>query len=185
MYELLRNQNSISVDRLIGWTAFILLSTVIMLALAGCSEQPASPSDHGVAGREDQVGSDSKAEVVEFVVDGLCVECHTEEFESWQGSHHDLAMQVASGETVLGNFNNKQFTHFGVTSRFFKEGDRFFVNTEGADGRMADFEIKYTFGVDPLQQYLVEFPGGRLQCLTVSWDTRQKRWFHLYPDERI
>jgi predicted CXXCH cytochrome family protein len=185
MYELLRIQNSISVDRLIGWTAFILLSTVIMLALAGCSEQPASPSDHGVAGREDQVGSDSKAEVVEFVVDGLCVECHTEEFESWQGSHHDLAMQVASGETVLGNFNNKQFTHFGVTSRFFKEGDRFFVNTEGADGRMADFEIKYTFGVDPLQQYLVEFPGGRLQCLTVSWDTRQKRWFHLYPDERI
>ena len=40
-------------------------------------------------------------------------------------------------------------------------------------------------GYEPLQQYLIEFPGGRLQCLTVAWDTEQERWYHLYPDERI
>ena len=39
-------------------------------------------------------------------------------------------------------------------------------------------------------QYLVEFPGGRLQALSVAWDSRPadaggQRWFHLYPDERI
>jgi predicted CXXCH cytochrome family protein len=50
---------------------------------------------------------------------------------------------------------------------------------------MADFEVKYTFGVYPLQQYLIEFPGGRVQCLTIAWDTEERRWFHLYPDERI
>ena len=50
--------------------------------------------------------------------------------------------------------------------------------------------MKYTFGVYPLQQYLVEFPDGRIQALSLAWDTRPKtqggqRWFHLYPDENI
>ena len=50
--------------------------------------------------------------------------------------------------------------------------------------------IKYTFGVSPLQQYLVEFPDGRLQALPIAWDTRPmeqggQRWFHLYPEEQI
>ena len=49
---------------------------------------------------------------------------------------------------------------------------------------MADFEIRYTFGIDPLQQYLIELPGGRLQPLTIAWDTNRKRWFHLYPHEK-
>jgi tetratricopeptide (TPR) repeat protein len=94
-------------------------------------------------------------------------------------------MQVASEESVLGDFNDSSFVNFGVTTRFFTEDGRFLVNTEGADGSMADFEVAYTFGVDPLQQYLIEFPGGRLQTLGVAWDTEQDRWFHLYPDERI
>ena len=42
----------------------------------------------------------------------------------------------------------------------------------------------------PLQQYLVEFPGGRLQALGIAWDSRPageggQRWFHLYPDQEI
>ena len=64
------------------------------------------------------------------------------------------------------------------------------MRTDGPDGALHDYEIKYTFGYRPLQQYLVEFPGGRLQCLPIAWDSRPKaqggqRWFHLYPDERI
>jgi predicted CXXCH cytochrome family protein len=64
------------------------------------------------------------------------------------------------------------------------------VETDGPDGRLAPFEIKYTFGVDPLQQYLIEFPDGRIQALSIAWDTRPKaaggqRWFHLYPSEAI
>ena len=94
-------------------------------------------------------------------------------------------MQVASEETVLGDFNDGTLTHFGVTTRFHRRGSRFLVNTEGPDGKMTDYEIKYTFGVEPLQQYLIEFPGGRLQSLTIAWDTQARRWFHLYLDEKI
>jgi predicted CXXCH cytochrome family protein len=36
-----------------------------------------------------------------------------------------------------------------------------------------------------LQQYLVELKGGRLQALDLSWDTKAKRWYHLYPNQDL
>ena len=83
-------------------------------------------------------------------------------------------MQEAGESAVLGDFNNAKFKHYGVESTFFKRDGKFMVRTDGADGRLADFEIKYTFGVWPLQQYLIEFPGGRYQTLGIAWDSRTK-----------
>ncbi len=125
-----------------------------------------------------------------FVGRDVCINCHDQEATQWNGSHHDLAMQPATRETVLGDFDNASLNQFGVTSSFHMKDGKFMVRTEGPDGKLLDYVIKYTFGVDPLQQYLIEFPGGRLQALSLAWDTRPKeqggqRWFHLYPDERI
>jgi len=99
-------------------------------------------------------------------------------------------MQHATAETVRGDFNDASFSFDRVTSRFFKRDGRYFVRTDGPDGQLADFEVKYTFGLEPLQQYLVELPGGRLQALAVTWDARPKeqggqRWFRQYPDEKL
>jgi tetratricopeptide (TPR) repeat protein len=120
-----------------------------------------------------------------FVGSDACAECHPEEHTLWRGSHHDRAMEPANEATVLGDFDDARFTHLGVTTRFFRRDGRFFFNTEGPDGQLADFEVAYTFGVEPLQQYLIAFPGGRLQSFTVAWDTQAGRWFHLYPEEQI
>jgi len=126
----------------------------------------------------------------DYIGSETCADCHPAEYDNWQGSHHDLAMQPANSSTVLGDFDQAEFTHFGVTSTFYREGDRFLVRTDAADGGLQDFEIVYTFGVHPLQQYLVEMPGGRLQALGIAWDSRSseaggQRWFHLYGDEAI
>src|SRR5688500_4078389 len=99
-------------------------------------------------------------------------------------------MQVAEPGRVLRDFNDVRVNHAGLTTRFFRSGTTFRVTTDGVDGRLQDFDVKYTFGVSPLQQYLIELPGGRVQALSVAWDTRPKdeggqRWFHLYGDERI
>ncbi|MBI5364619.1 MAG: ammonia-forming cytochrome c nitrite reductase subunit c552 [Planctomycetes bacterium] len=99
-------------------------------------------------------------------------------------------MQPADESTVLGDFGNAAFEHFGVRSTFFRRDGKFFANTDGPDGVLADFEIEYTFGVFPLQQYLIELSGGRLQALSIAWDSRPvaeggQRWFHLYPDEAV
>ncbi len=126
----------------------------------------------------------------QFVGRVACAGCHAGQDKLWQGSHHDLAMQEANAQTVLGDFNDAEFKKDGVVSRFFRRDGKFIVNTDGPDGKLADFEVKYTFGVTPLQQYLLELPGGRLQALSISWDSRPQgqggqRWFHLYPHERI
>jgi predicted CXXCH cytochrome family protein len=99
-------------------------------------------------------------------------------------------MQPATANTVLGDFTNVRFTYNKITTTFFRRGDQFFVNTDGPDGALHDYQIRYTFGFKPLQQYLIEFPDGRMQALSIAWDTRSKaqggqRWFHLYPGQAI
>jgi tetratricopeptide (TPR) repeat protein len=121
-----------------------------------------------------------------------CVQCHQREAERYIGSYHDKAMDLATEETVLGDFNDAELEHHGVTSRMFRRDGKFWINTEGPDGENTDFEIKYVFGVAPLQQYMVEFERpkdaaphqiGRVQVLRVSWDTEKKQWFHLDPPD--
>jgi Flp pilus assembly protein TadD len=125
-----------------------------------------------------------------FVGRAVCADCHQAESAAWQGSHHDKAMQEATEETVLGDFDNATLTHFAVTSTFYRKGGKFLVRTDGPDGALHDYEIAYTFGVYPLQQYLIAFPGGRYQALPIAWDSRPaaaggQRWFHLYPKEAM
>ncbi|MGZ5545738.1 MAG: cytochrome c3 family protein, partial [Limisphaerales bacterium] len=125
-----------------------------------------------------------------FVGSDACIGCHKAEGDLWRASQHNHAMAHATEQTVLGDFSDVKFEKFGVQSRFFRRDGKFLVETDGPDGKLATFEIKYTFGVDPLQQYLIEFPDGRLQALSIAWDVRPRdkggqRWFHLYPDEEI
>ncbi|MCF8381912.1 MAG: tetratricopeptide repeat protein [Bacteroidales bacterium] len=118
-----------------------------------------------------------------------CVECHKKENDLWLGSHHDMAMDTASDESVLGDFNNVEFKHKGLIHRMFRKNGGFYINTEGPDGKFSDFQIAYTFGYTPLQQYLIPFEGGKLQCLPIAWDTDKEKWFHLgdtlYTDEDL
>ncbi|MDD0970177.1 MULTISPECIES: tetratricopeptide repeat protein [Pseudomonas] len=114
-----------------------------------------------------------------------CQGCHSEQVKDWQGSHHQLAMQPANAETMLGDFNNVVVKAENETTRFSRKGDDFWVNTPGIDGKNADFKVAYTFGIAPLQQYLIEVGEGRLQALGVAWDTEKNRWFHLYPGQGV
>jgi predicted CXXCH cytochrome family protein len=114
-----------------------------------------------------------------------CRGCHSEQMKDWQGSHHQLAMQEANAETMLGDFNNVTFKAQNETTRFSRKDDGFWVNTPGIDGKNADFKVAYTFGIAPLQQYLIEVGEGRLQALGVAWDTERNRWFHLYPGQGV
>jgi predicted CXXCH cytochrome family protein len=130
------------------------------------------------------------ASVATFVGSETCAGCHRGEADLWRTSQHRRAMDHATDKSVLGDFNDASFDYHGVRSRMFRKDGKYLIETDGPDGKLATFEIKYTFGVDPLQQYLVEFPDGRLQALSIAWDSRPKEqggqhWFHLYPNEEI
>src|SRR5689334_17445062 len=90
------------------------------------------------------------AEAPRFVGSETCAQCHPGEAKLWRGSQHGHAMDHASESTVLGDFGNASFDYNGVHSRFFRDGRKFLVETDGADGKLATFEVKYTFGIDPL-----------------------------------
>ena len=179
-------------------TARTTLVLAALLVLAGCARSDTAPAPAPARSASPAAATIPTASprVVErprdasYVGADACISCHQTEVERWRGSHHALAMQPATPSTVRGNFQHATFTKDGITSTFFRRDDAFFVRTDGADGKLADYHIAYTFGVDPLQQYLVEFPGGRYQALGIAWDTRSagaggQRWFHLYPKERI
>ena len=127
----------------------------------------------------------SPTSTVNYVADQTCIGCHSEQAALWQNSQHAFAMQEATPATVLGDFNDATFTAFGVTTRFYQKDGGYFVNTQGADDANAEFAVQYTFGVDPLQQYLVAMPNGRLQAFTVAWDVAEQRWFDLQPEVQI
>ncbi len=131
--------------------------------------------------KTDAVVSGSNA----FVGPEVCQSCHAKEYKEWRQSDHFKAMMVADDSTVLGDFNNAELNADGVVSRFFLRDEKFFINTEGEDGKNHDYEVKYTLGYYPLQQYLVEFPGGRMQAPRVSYDVANRKWFHQYSGQRI
>jgi tetratricopeptide (TPR) repeat protein len=99
-------------------------------------------------------------------------------------------MQEASASTVLGNFRDARFAKDGLTSSFYQKDGKPYVRTDGPDGELTEYPVAYTFGVFPLQQYLVPFPNGRLQSLVLAWDSRSmqqggQQWFHLYPNQKM
>ena len=155
-----------------------LVELIIVGALA-CIPACDSGSSRGVEEAPEKDG---------YVGAAVCAECHPQEYHAWSGSHHDRAMEEAGEGTVLGDFADVVFTYGGETTRFLRRDGEFFVNAEGPDGQRTDFRVRYTFGVEPLQQLLLELPGGRLQALTVAWDSRTQveggqRWFPLHPAE--
>ena len=165
---------------LIAVLAAIAVVGIAALIYEGSRTRPSPAVETAVA----------KGAGVSYAGGKVCGECHAKELDAWRGSDHDLAMQVADEKTVLGNFADAKFRYAGTTSTFSKRDGKFYVNTDGPDGKLHEYEIKYTFGVHPLQQYLVELPGGRMQALGIAWDARPRaqggeRWFHLYPKEAL
>ncbi|MGB7324670.1 MAG: tetratricopeptide repeat protein [Rubripirellula sp.] len=158
---------------------FVLFAGAILLLLAG-----AVFADYWSA-----LPVEAKAT---FAGRSTCIDCHQDQAAKFIGSDHDKAMDLATDETVLGDFDDATLQHDGMTSRMFRSGKRFMVRTDGPTGEMEDFEVKYVFGVYPLQQYMVEFDRtadmpeneiSRLQVLRISWDAIDKRWFYLRPPD--
>ena len=160
---------------MLGWKVTGIIATVIIVLTI-----PVYLMKVSVMGPGDRVMTAQR--LPEFVGSKKCRDCHKNEYDKWLHSHHDHAMDEVNEKTVLGDFDNAVFESHGVTTRFFRKDGRYFVSTQGPEGKMGEFEVTHTFGWYPLQQYLVPFPGGRLQCLPIAWDVERKTWYDLNPD---
>ena len=124
------------------------------------------------------------------IASGRCTPCHPAEARAWARSHHARAMQRATPSTVQGHFADAEIHLDGLDAKLSRKGDTFLITTIGSDGQWGEFEARYTFGVEPLQQYLVGLPGGKLQVFGAAWDARPttaggQRWFNINPELRL
>jgi tetratricopeptide (TPR) repeat protein len=140
--------------------------------------QPTNTSDEIIAQRnEGYVGSST------------CKSCHAEAFQDWQHSHHAWSMLAASSETVMGKFDGRSHEYAGILSTFYKKDQDYIIRTGNAEGKLEDFKVVYTFGLTPLQQYVIEFDKGAYQVASLFWDDRLAAeggqvWRHIYEQDQ-
>lgn len=155
--------------------AILFAFAVVIYGVGSCSYEGETNDPIPVAERDE----------VKYVGSQNCKSCHAAEFDDWKKSGHFKAMLPANDTTVLGDFNNAAFSADGVNSRFFTQNGKYYINTQSEDGENHDYEVMYTFGHFPLQQYLIAFPGGRMQATRLSWDSRENKWFNQYAGQKI
>ncbi len=138
-----------------GGTHSIPFATIffLFLLLQGCQRE--SKDEYG------KVSSLNIESVDGYVGDQNCKSCHEEAYADWIGSHHDKAMQVVNENTVLGDFDSIATSLDGVDYLFYRKGEEFHVSVKDIDGSENDYTVSDVFGIEPLQQYMVDFPNGK------------------------
>ena len=163
----------------------ILSISLLVLLLVSCEQQTDSKTEQN---NDVQLIDQSSAE---FVGSAVCGACHQDAFAQWQQSHHFQSMLEATSDSVLADFDEAQITAHNVKYRFYsKSNNSYWVNIQEEGEEEQDYQISYTFGYSPLQQYMVEMENGHVQVLNMAWDSRGEteggqNWFHLRPDENI
>lgn len=107
-----------------------------------------------------------------------CRSCHVEAYTTWQRTYHRTMTQWPTPTAVLGDFDNAVYTYRGVVSRFSRDGEQYFIETEGYDGTRMRYPVVMTIGSRRIQQYVTRI-GDRHWRIPLAWDIGEQRWFHL------
>ena len=126
------------------------LAAVLLLSfwLAGCDDTAATSAQGSAPVTE--------AAATDYIGSAACAGCHQQAWQHWQQSHHQLAMAQADASTVLGDFADAQLRYGAHSSRFQTQGTNYVVTMPEGQAGLKEVTVRYTFGVEPLQQYLVD-----------------------------
>lgn len=134
-----------------------------------------------------------------YVSSVTCQGCHPTPYHSWHASFHRTMTQVATPETVAGDFDDVRVAFHGAHYRLFRRGDEFWVEMEdpahAGPGPAPRIErrIVMTTGSHHDQDYWYATPGGGrdLRLLPLDWRVEEQRWipylssFMLPPGSRF
>jgi Flp pilus assembly protein TadD len=159
------------------------------LILAGCRERVADKAAGVAEGK-------SREEIKEVIPpedevhagyagSASCKECHEAAFEAWENSNHGLAERDVRMDMDKEKFSPKQtLEHNGRTTEAFLDADGVaHILTRGFKGERKAYRVARVIGNDPLRQFLIEGPGGRMQTCDASWDPHKKEWFDVFGDD--
>jgi len=125
-----------------------------------------------------------------------CVECHKTRHANWHHSYHRTMTREATPENVKADFNDAVYEFMGVSSRMYRRGDRYFVETADPEwlARMDRQGVppdrrgpipRRVFSVDRLvgshwfQQILHRDEEGRYLRIPLIYHLVEKRWIHV------
>ncbi len=130
------------------------------------------------------VMEDEKVAFASYAGSATCKACHAVEFDKWAASNHGMAERVPSDAMDRAAFDPaRSFKHGTQTTEVRKTGDAFEVVSLGFGFKQGVYPVRRVIGHDPLRQFLVEGPGGRLQTLEACFDPHKGDWFNVYGDE--
>ena len=114
-----------------------------------------------------------------------CKKCHAGEFEKWHPSNHGRAERMVSKDEDYKSFEPKQtLTHGKDTSEAFVDADGLAkILTTGLDKKHHAHPVVRVIGNEPLRQFLIPAPGGRMQTCDVTLDPAKNEWFDVFGDE--
>ena len=137
---------------------------------------PASPAP--VLAPEDEVHAG-------YAGSATCLECHEVAYTAWMDSNHGLAEREFTMTMDEKAFSPKQtLVHGKDTSETFLDADGFAkILTRGLGNQRRAYPVVRIIGNDPLRQFLIPAPGGRLQTCDVSYDPHKNELFDVYGEE--
>ena len=114
-----------------------------------------------------------------------CRKCHAAAFEKWHDSNHGRAERPVSKPEDHPAFEPKQtLVHGKDSSEAFVDADGLAkILTTGLDHQRHAYPVVRVIGNNPLRQFLIPAPGGRMQTCDVSLDPAKNEWFDVYGDE--
>jgi tetratricopeptide (TPR) repeat protein len=128
--------------------------------------------------------SDERAVLGAYSGSASCVACHQAAFNSWTNSHHGLAERLVQEQKERAAFEpSRTFKHGTQETSVQWNGGKATVTAGGLSGTQETYTVERVIGDEPLRQFLVPFPGGRLQTLEASYDPRLNDWFNVYGQE--
>ncbi|NLE60779.1 MAG: ammonia-forming cytochrome c nitrite reductase subunit c552 [Planctomycetes bacterium] len=161
--------------------SFILL--LLSCLVLACDSRPSPPASAPAGAPASQPAS-APAAASAWGGSESCKRCHEEAYAEWKTSHHANALRDIVPELDHQAFSpRREIRHVTQTSHADMQDGRLVLTTMGPDGNQQDFEPVGVIGVDPLWQYLIQFPGDRLQATELAFDPAKKEWFNVYGDE--
>lgn len=114
-----------------------------------------------------------------------CRDCHAAAFAKWQNSNHGLAEREISKVKDHAAFEPRQtLIHGKEKTEVFVDADGLAkILARGRDQQEHAFTAVRVIGNNPLRQFLVPAPGGRMQAHDVALDPAKNEWFSVHGDD--
>ncbi|MEL6547140.1 MAG: multiheme c-type cytochrome, partial [Myxococcota bacterium] len=112
-----------------------------------------------------------------------CTQCHPDHQRSWYRTYHRTMTQEASPESIIGDFDNAQFSFDDGYGRAFRTDDEFFIELPDDPALVSErgmkpgtYRVDRVVGSHEVQVYMTKRPDGAYLTLPFEWRERDKRW---------